>query len=100
MYFDDANDREKNKLCPLEGIVPSPTIDGYRNKCEFTIGVDVNKVAVVGMTCGKFVEGITAVEAPDECKNTPKVAISCARLMTQFVRNSGTIHSILIVFAC
>lgn len=54
--------REKKFLCPALPIVPSPVINGYRNKCEFTIGVDVNGSPVVGMTCGKYVEGVTTVE--------------------------------------
>lgn len=44
------DNREKNKVCPLQGIVASPTIDGYRNKCEFTIGLDVHKYE----RCHKF----------------------------------------------
>lgn len=29
--------------CELEDVKPSPTINGYRNKCEFTIGMILNQ---------------------------------------------------------
>ena len=37
--------REKLKAndfaaCPLHPIIPSPRVDGYRNKCEFSFGHD------------------------------------------------------------
>lgn len=30
--------RRKGQVCEVDDIVPSPVIDKYRNKCEFTIG--------------------------------------------------------------
>jgi hypothetical protein len=32
--------------CPLEKILSVPNRDGYRNKCEFTIGMDSNSAVL------------------------------------------------------
>lgn len=41
--------------CKFEGILPSPVVDGYRNKCEFAIGLGPDgKQRVVGFQLGSF----------------------------------------------
>lgn len=40
--------------CQLEEIIPSPVVDGYRNKCEFSIGYAVDGKRVVGFQLGTF----------------------------------------------
>lgn len=41
--------------CEFEGILPSPVVDGYRNKCEFAIGMGPDgKQRVVGFQLGSF----------------------------------------------
>lgn len=41
--------------CEFEGILPSPVVDGYRNKCEFAIGLGPDgKQRVVGFQLGSF----------------------------------------------
>lgn len=41
--------------CTFEGILPSPVVDGYRNKCEFAIGLGPDgKQRVVGFQLGSF----------------------------------------------
>ena len=41
--------------CEFEGIMPSPVVDGYRNKCEFAIGLGPDgKQRVVGFQLGSF----------------------------------------------
>lgn len=39
-------------LCPMESILASPILEGYRNKCEFTIGVNQNRESIVGFRVG------------------------------------------------
>ena len=34
---------ELNNFCDLLPILRSPIIEGYRNKCEFTIGLNLDK---------------------------------------------------------
>eukprot|EP00924_Labyrinthula_sp_SR-Ha-C_P012813 maker-scaffold_108-snap-gene-0.9-mRNA-1 protein AED:0.01 eAED:0.01 QI:57/1/1/1/1/1/3/18/619 len=40
--------------CPVEKIVESPILKGYRNKCEFTFGVDEKNKLVLGFRSGGF----------------------------------------------
>eukprot|EP00300_Choanocystis_sp_HF-7_P042899 c9564_g1_i2.p1 GENE.c9564_g1_i2~~c9564_g1_i2.p1 ORF type:complete len:254 (+),score=62.14 c9564_g1_i2:22-762(+) len=45
-------------LCELSEVVASPVIDGYRNKCEFTIGIGGDGSVEVGFLQGSFAEGV------------------------------------------
>lgn len=38
----------------MEGVLASPLTDGYRNKCEFSIGCSVEGERVVGFQVGSF----------------------------------------------
>ncbi len=42
-----------NKCCPLEDVKVSPIVNGYRNKCEFSVGIDKS----VGFRLGLYKEG-------------------------------------------
>jgi len=43
---------------PLQSIVRSPQIEGYRNKAEFTIGLDAQDRPAVGFLLGSFKVGL------------------------------------------
>ena len=38
--FFSSHDIQENELAVLEKFIPSPEVNEYRNKCEFTIGKD------------------------------------------------------------
>ncbi|CAL5364663.1 unnamed protein product [Camellia sinensis] len=40
--------------CKLEGIVESPLVNGYRNKCEFSVGYSVQGKPTTGFMLGNF----------------------------------------------
>ncbi|CAL5391954.1 unnamed protein product [Camellia sinensis] len=40
--------------CKLEGIVESPLVNGYRNKCEFSVGYSVQGKPTAGFMLGNF----------------------------------------------
>ena len=40
--------------CKLEGIVESPLVSGYRNKCEFSVGYSLQAKVTVGFSLGNF----------------------------------------------
>ena len=75
--------------CPLLGIVASPVVDYYRNKCEFPIGVDAQRAPTVGFNGGRFIDGQTSVVAPDACVNVPAHAKHLAALLTAFLRSDA-----------
>ncbi|CAI5504308.1 unnamed protein product [Closterium sp. Naga37s-1] len=74
--------------CVFEGIYASPVVDGYRNKCEFSIGPSAASQPTIGFLLGNFRDGVTAVAEPSGCRNISPVAIAFARLVQDVVRES------------
>ncbi|KAK4789112.1 hypothetical protein SAY86_020431 [Trapa natans] len=75
--------------CKLEDIVASPHVNGYRNKCEFTIGLSNEGKPTVGFTLGTFKTGVTAVAEPVDCPNISSIAIKYASIFQEFLQNSS-----------
>ncbi|KAF0699640.1 Aste57867_9823 [Aphanomyces stellatus] len=61
----------KGLCCPMDTIAPSPALQGYRNKCEFSCGYDANRAPVVGFRFGTYKNGLVSVGAPHDCINVP-----------------------------
>ncbi|XP_015058657.1 zinc finger CCCH domain-containing protein 24 isoform X2 [Solanum pennellii] len=74
--------------CELEGIIESPLITGYRNKCEFSAGFSVLGKPTVGFQLGNFREGVTAVEEPVDCPNVSRIACKYAAIFQEFLQQS------------
>ncbi|KAJ8543924.1 hypothetical protein K7X08_025542 [Anisodus acutangulus] len=74
--------------CKLEGIIESPLINGYRNKCEFSVGYSVLGKPTVGFQLGNFREGVTAVEEPVDCPNVSSIACKYAAIFQEFLQQS------------
>ncbi|RVW38776.1 Zinc finger CCCH domain-containing protein 24 [Vitis vinifera] len=75
--------------CKFEGILESPLVNGYRNKCEFSVGYSLQGKATVGFMLGNFREGITAVEEPADCPNVSMIARRYATIFQEFLQHSG-----------
>lgn len=75
--------------CELEGILESPLRNGYRNKCEFSVGYSLQGKPTVGFMLGNFREGVTAVEEPLGCPNVSSVACKYASIFQEFLQQSG-----------
>ncbi|KAI7857787.1 S-adenosyl-L-methionine-dependent methyltransferase [Circinella umbellata] len=80
---------EKNGL-PFEVLDPiaSPEINGYRTKCEFTIGRSPEGDPTVGFLLGLYRHGITSVLSPDDCLHVPDISKRIANTMQDYVRES------------
>ncbi|KAK6163311.1 hypothetical protein DH2020_000175 [Rehmannia glutinosa] len=74
--------------CKLEGIIESPHVNGYRNKCEFSVGYSLQGKHAVGFLLGNFREGVTAVEEPVDCPNVSRVARRYAAVFQEFLQHS------------
>ncbi|XP_015375029.1 PREDICTED: tRNA (uracil-5-)-methyltransferase homolog A-like [Diuraphis noxia] len=62
---------------------------GYRNKCEFTIGMDVeNKEPVVGFRVGAYNQGKTSVAPIDNISNVPQRMKDVVKCFQDLVRAS------------
>lgn len=75
--------------CKLEGILESPLVDGYRNKCEFSVGYSLQGRPTVGFLLGNFREGVTAIEEPVDCPNVSRIACKYAAIFQEFLQQSG-----------
>ncbi|WOL16725.1 zinc finger CCCH domain-containing protein 24 isoform X1 [Canna indica] len=74
--------------CKLEGILESPLINGYRNKCEFSVGYSLQGKPTVGFMIGSFREGITAIEEPINCPNVSRISSKYALIFQEFLQSS------------
>lgn len=74
----------------FKDILPSPVTMEYRNKLDFTVGLDAQGQACVGFRVGKFKDGGKSafrVEVSDECLHTtPQVALDLADHLGRFIR--------------
>ncbi|XP_010253649.1 PREDICTED: zinc finger CCCH domain-containing protein 24 isoform X2 [Nelumbo nucifera] len=75
--------------CKLEGILESPLVNGYRNKCEFSVGYSFMGKPTVGFMIGNFRDGVTAVEEPVDCPNISKIACKFAAIFQEFLQHSS-----------
>ncbi|XP_006652071.2 zinc finger CCCH domain-containing protein 24 [Oryza brachyantha] len=75
--------------CKLEGILESPVINGYRNKCEFSVGFSLEGKKTVGFMLGNFREGVTAVEEPVDCLNVSEISCKYALMFQDFLQSSS-----------
>lgn len=83
------NSREIGGLpCKLEGIVESPVVNGYRNKCEFSVGYSLQGKVTVGFSLGNFREGVIAVDEPLNCPNVSGVACKYSAIFQEFLQHS------------
>lgn len=79
----------KGMCCPLEPVLPSPVREGYRNKCEFTIGRSLDgKERVVGFRAGKYRDGTCQVGEPTCCTNVPVKMLQVVKRVESFIRAS------------
>lgn len=72
----------------LEKIKPSPIINGYRNKCEFTVGFNVDNQAEVGFRISRYRDGGYVVVPIDDCPHVPNMVKKFVSHFVSFVRQS------------
>ncbi|KAG0168509.1 tRNA methyltransferase 2, partial [Apophysomyces sp. BC1034] len=75
--------------CEYLDIIPSPEVNGYRTKCEFTIGKNLADEPTVGFLLGLFRHGVTSVLAPSECLHVSDLSKKIAKAMEDYVRASS-----------
>ncbi|XP_053686288.1 tRNA (uracil-5-)-methyltransferase homolog A [Sabethes cyaneus] len=77
-----------NLPCKLESIRKSPLTDGYRNKCEFSVGKNEHGETTVGFRVGSYSNGFIEVESPENLKNISDKMKMTVKLFEEFVRQS------------
>ncbi|CAG8630848.1 7865_t:CDS:10, partial [Paraglomus brasilianum] len=81
--------RQDKLPCEVLDIIASPVTEGYRTKCEFTIGINIAGEKVVGFLLGRFKKGYTIVEEPTHCLHVSETAKKIAKATQDFVRESS-----------
>lgn len=74
--------------CKLEGIIESPLVNGYRNKCEFSVGYSLQGKPTAGFLLGNFREGAIAVEEAVDCPNISRIACRYAAIFQECLQKS------------
>ncbi|XP_069788676.1 tRNA (uracil-5-)-methyltransferase homolog A isoform X2 [Narcine bancroftii] len=75
--------------CPLEGVMPSPVLTEYRNKCEFLIGVGANgEDKTVGWRLGKYKGGSCAVVEAFDTVHIPAKTKEVVKAFQKYIRSS------------
>ncbi|CAG9102898.1 unnamed protein product [Plutella xylostella] len=75
------------ELLPIEA---SPVTEGYRNKCEFTVGIDdETKLPTVGFRLGSYVTGTVGVAPVQGMIHVSEEAKKAVLIFQEFVRKSG-----------
>nr|CAD7200184.1 unnamed protein product [Timema douglasi] len=75
--------------CELWDIRRSPVCDGYRNKCEFSIGLNEDTgERTVGFRLGSYVRGFTGVAPVDSLSHIPTRMKEAAKSFEKFVQQS------------
>ncbi|XP_026761767.1 tRNA (uracil-5-)-methyltransferase homolog A [Galleria mellonella] len=73
----------------LMGIKKSPITEGYRNKCEFTVGVDEEtNLPTVGFRLGGYVTGVVGVAPIQSLNHISEETKKAVLLFEDFVRKS------------
>lgn len=81
--------RRKGQVCEVEDIIPSPVTDAYRNKCEFTIGINPeNDLPTVGFRIASYKEGSIHVGPIAHLCHLPDAMKKVVLEFENFVRNS------------
>ncbi|XP_043267393.1 tRNA (uracil-5-)-methyltransferase homolog A-like [Venturia canescens] len=75
--------------CKLLPILSADVTDGYRNKCEFTVGKswDGNQI-MIGFRLSSYAAGSTAVGPIDELCHIPERMKSAVKILEEFIRTS------------
>ncbi|CAH2048726.1 unnamed protein product, partial [Iphiclides podalirius] len=74
----------------LKPIEPSPITEGYRNKCEFTVGIDEeSKKPTVGLRLGSYATGTVAVAPIESMKHISEEMKKAVLVFQEFVRKSN-----------
>jgi len=74
--------------CELLPIKASPVVEGYRNKCEFSIGKNSQGEVVVGFRLGCYSDGFIEVGPVENLKHISPKMKRIAKLFEDYVKSS------------
>jgi len=83
-----SKEKKGQPCCPFLGVESSPSLDGYRNKVEFTFALSTDSKPTLGFQLGAFKDGLTAVANPEECRNVSPLALEMRSIYQQVLEKS------------
>lgn len=91
-FIESKRKSNNGLICEYGPIKTAEKIESYRNKCEFTIGLDVeSNLTTVGFRLGSYVSGFTGVapvenlcHIPQEMKDAVSVSLFEISLILHF----------------
>ncbi|ENN76561.1 hypothetical protein D910_08348, partial [Dendroctonus ponderosae] len=88
-YIEKQQEKYNGLPCELMDIRFSNEINGYRNKCEFTIGINQeNQLPTVGFRICAYVNGTTAIGPVEHLDHIPDSMKLAVKVFEEFVRSS------------
>ncbi|XP_074636247.1 tRNA (uracil-5-)-methyltransferase homolog A-like isoform X1 [Acropora palmata] len=87
-WVEEESAKRNGICCELLDCVESPVLDGYRNKCEFTIAEGPDRAKTVGFRLGSYKEGYSGVVEPSECIHISDKAKVISKAFQTYVRQS------------
>lgn len=88
-YIQEQRKKHDGLIFELSDIIASPLKEGYRNKCEFTIGKDSEGKITVGQRLGSYVDGSTEVGGLDNLKHISSQMKKVANIFEKYIEKSG-----------
>lgn len=76
-------------ICELRPILASPKLEGYRNKCEYTIGRTAEGDVMVGNRLSSYASGCLTVGSIEELKMPTDKMKTATKLLREFIIKSG-----------
>jgi tRNA (uracil-5-)-methyltransferase len=77
--------------CQILDPIESPDIEGYRTKCEFSIGKNPLGEPTIGFLQGLYRDGLTNVLEPSESIHVPEISKQIVKSMQEYIRTSSTL---------
>ncbi|XP_072162335.1 tRNA (uracil-5-)-methyltransferase homolog A isoform X2 [Bemisia tabaci] len=90
-HLKEQKEKFNGMPCEFLGVrTAHDRLEGYRNKCEFTIGLDENKRKTVGFRLGTYAQGTKLVAPiPPDLVNVPEEIKQAVWLFEKYVQNSS-----------
>ncbi|KAI3718875.1 hypothetical protein L6452_19760 [Arctium lappa] len=76
---------EGGLACKLESIIESPLVNGYCNKCEFSVRYSLQGKPTVGFSLRNFRKGVT----PLDCPNVSRIGCKYVEVFQNFLQTSS-----------
>ncbi|KAL3272385.1 hypothetical protein HHI36_013862 [Cryptolaemus montrouzieri] len=89
LWITKQKSKNRGIICPVQNIEYATKIDGYRNKCEFSIGVNKDtKLPVVGFRLSSYACGSISVGPVDNLRHVPDEMKKICKIFENFVEHS------------